>query len=223
MRQRHICVTLYSTLAHYILLMAGLFIVLEGIDGSGKDTHLKFIAKELRELGHTVVETAEPSGGRVGTFLKRYANWNEERLPAESEALLYASDRFDHVKNVIRPALRRDQIVISARYYYSSMAYQGAVGVDLDWIREMNRFALKPDLAVLLDILPEYSLHRLKRRRSIYEDSDYLRKVRDIYIKLVNEGELVKVDADRPKRVVQGELLSMIQELVERRNAKSGP
>lgn len=201
----------------------GLFIVLEGIDGSGKDTHLKFLAKELRELGYTVVETAEPSRDRVGTFLKRYAKRNEERLPAESEALLYASDRFDHVKNVIKPALLRDQIVISARYYYSSMAYQGAVGVDLDWIKEMNRFALKPDLAVLLDILPEYSLHRLKRRRSIYEDSDYLRKVRDIYIKLVNEGDLVKVDADRPKRVVQGELLSMIQDLVERRNAKSGP
>ena len=201
----------------------GLFIVLEGIDGSGKDTHIKFLAKELRELGYAVVETAEPSRDRVGTFLKRYAKRKEERLPAESEALLYASDRFDHVKNVIRPALRRDQIVISARYYYSSMAYQGAVGVDLDWIKEMNRFALKPDLAVLLDILPEYSLHRLKRRRSIYEDSDYLRKVRDIYIRLVNEGELVKVDADRPKRVVQGELLSMIQELVERRNAKSGP
>jgi len=201
----------------------GLFIVLEGIDGSGKDTHLKFIAKELREHGYAVVETAEPSMDRVGTFLKRYASRNEARLPAESEALLYASDRFDHVKNVIAPALRRDQIVISARYYYSSMAYQGAVGVDLDWIREMNRFALKPDLAVLLDILPEYSLHRLKRRRSIYEDSDYLRKVRDIYIRLVDEGELVKVDADRPKRVVQGELLSMIQELIERRNAKSGP
>jgi dTMP kinase len=196
----------------------GLFIVLEGIDGSGKDTHLKFLAKELRELGYVVVETAEPSRDRVGTFLKRYAKRNEERLPAESEALLYASDRFDHVKNVITPALLRDQIVISARYYYSSVAYQGAVGVDLDWIKEMNRFALKPDLAVLLDILPEYSLHRLKRRRSIYEDSDYLRKVREIYIRLVDEGELVKVDADRPKRVVQGELLFMILDLVERRN-----
>jgi dTMP kinase len=201
----------------------GLFIVLEGIDGSGKDTHLKFLAKELREQGYTVVETAEPSMDRVGTFLKRYAKRNEDRLPAESEALLYASDRFDHVKNVIRPALLRDQIVISARYYYSSMAYQGAVGVDLDWIREMNRFALKPDLAVLLDILPEYSLHRLKRRRSIYEDSDYLRKVREIYIRLVDEGELVKVDADRPKRVVQGELLSMIQDLVERRSPRPEP
>jgi thymidylate kinase len=86
----------------------------------------------------------------------------------------------------------------------------------------MNRFALKPDLAVLLDILPEYSLHRLKRRRSIYEDSDYLRKVREIYIRLVDEGELVKVDADRPKRVVQGELLSMVQDLVDRHNSKPG-
>ena len=188
----------------------GLFIVLEGIDGSGKDTHLKLLARKLRELGYTVVETAEPSRGGVGAFLKRYAKRNEERLPAESEALLYASDRFEHLKNVVKPALRRDQIVISARYYYSSMAYQGAMGVDLDWIKEMTRFALKPDLAFLLDILPEYSLHRLKRRLSIYEDSDYLRKVRDIYIKLVNEGELVKVDADRPKRVVQGELLSMV-------------
>jgi len=188
----------------------GLFIVLEGIDGSGKDTHLKFLARELRELGHTVVETAEPSGGRVGMFLKRYANWNEERLPAESEALLYASDRFDHLKNVVKPALLRDEIVISTRYYHSSMAYQGAKGVDLNWIKEMNRFALKPDLAVLLDILPESSLHRLKRRRSIYEVSGYLRKVRDIYIRLANDGELVKVNADRPKRVVREELLSMI-------------
>jgi dTMP kinase len=201
----------------------GLFIVLEGIDGSGKDTHLKFLAKELRGQGYTVVETAEPSRDRVGTFLKSYAKRSEERLPAESEALLYASDRFDHVKNVIKPALLRDQIVISARYYYSSMAYQGAVGVNLDWIKEMNRFALKPDLAILLDILPEYSLHRLKRQRSIYEDSEYLRRVREIYIRLVDEGELVQVDADRPKRVVQGEVLSMIQDLIERRNVRPRP
>jgi len=193
----------------------GLFIVLEGIDGSGKDTHLKFLAKELRELGYTVSTTAEPSGGGVGTFLKRYANRKEERLPAESEALLYASDRFEHLKNVVKPALLRDRIVISARYYYSSMAYQGAKGVDLNWIKEMNRFALKPDLAVLLDILPEYSLHRLKRRRSIYEVSGYLRKVRDIYIRLVNQGELVKINADRPKRIVREELLSMVRPFLD--------
>lgn len=192
----------------------GLFIVLEGIDGSGKDTLLKYISNELKELGHHVVETAEPSSDSVGTFLKRYAGRNEKRLPAETEALLYAADRYEHVKNVITPALTRGNIVISIRYLYSTLAYQGAAGVDLDWIREMNRFAPRPDLAVLLDILPEFSLHRLKRRRSIFESADYLRKVRDIYLQLVRDGELVKVDADRPRRAVQEDLMVLITGLL---------
>jgi len=195
----------------------GLFIVLEGIDGSGKDTHLRYLSKELKELGHYVVETAEPSRDSVGVFLKRYAGRNEKRLPAETEALLYAADRYEHVKNVIAPALTRGHIVISIRYLYSTLAYQGAAGVDLDWIREMNRFAPRPDLAVLLDILPEFSLHRLKRKRSIFESADYLRKVRDIYLQLVREGELVKVDADRPRRVVQEDLMTLITGLLDSR------
>jgi len=205
------------------MIQRGTFIVFEGIDGSGKTIHLKEISKKLIENGYQILNTREPSKGKVGIILRDYIYQRNYRLPSESEALLFAADRRDHTKNVIRPALKRGKIVLSDRYYFSSLAYQGAAGVDNNWIKEMNRFALKPDLAVLLDILPEYSLHRLKRRRSIYEDSDYLRKVREIYIKLVNKGELVKVDADRPKRVVQGELLSMIQDLVERRNARPGP
>jgi dTMP kinase len=192
----------------------GFFIVIEGIDGSGKDTHMKYISNELRERGYNVVETAEPSRDRVGTFLKRYARSGGERLPAETEALLYAADRYEHVKRVIEPALRRGQIVISNRYLHSSLAYQGAAGVDLDWIRELNRFALRPDLGLLLDILPEYSLHRLKRRRSIFESADYLRKVRDIYIRLARQGELVRADADRPRKIVQGELLPLVLDLL---------
>ena len=199
----------------------GFFIVIEGIDGSGKDTHMKFLSNELRERGYNVVETAEPSRDRVGAFLKGYARSRGERLPAETEALLYAADRYEHVKKVIEPALRRGHIVISNRYLHSSLAYQGAAGVDLDWIRELNRFALKPDLGILLDILPEYSLHRLKRRRSIFESADYLRKVRDIYLRLAREGELVRVDADRPRKIVQGELLPHVMDLLERREAEA--
>jgi len=195
----------------------GAFIVFEGIDGSGKDTHIKFLVKELRERGYNVVETAEPSKNRVGTFLKRYQRRDEGRLPAEAEALLYAADRFDHLKTVIEPALRRGIIVISNRYFYSSIAYQGAMGVDLDWIREMNVFARKPDLAVLLDILPEFSLQRLKRHRTVFERVENLRRVRNIYVQLAKTGELVSVDADRPKRAVQAELLELLEELLEAR------
>lgn len=198
----------------------GFFIVIEGIDGSGKDTHMKYISNHLRELGYNVIETAEPSRDRVGTFLKRYAKSRGERLPAETEALLYAADRYEHVKRVIEPALRRGNVVISNRYLHSSLAYQGAAGVDLDWIRELNRFALEPDLGILLDILPEFSLHRLKRRRSIFESAAYLRKVRDIYIRLAQDGELVRVDADRPRKIVQGELLPLVMEALGRREAE---
>ena len=195
----------------------GVFIVFEGIDGSGKDTHLKLLSESLREAGHNVVETAEPSRDRVGTFLKRYAKSKGDRLPAETEALLYAADRYEHVSRVIMPALNRGQIVVSIRYLYSSLAYQGGAGVDLDWIREINRFAPKPDLGILFDILPEYSLNRLKRKRSIFESADFLRKVRDIYLGMVEKGELVRVDADRPKKAVQADVKALVDNLLESR------
>jgi dTMP kinase len=193
----------------------GVFIVFEGIDGSGKSTHIKSLSGELRQLGQNVLQTSEPSMNGVGSFIKRYARSGGQRLPPETEALLFAADRYEHVKSIIEPALRHGRVVVSDRYLYSSLAYQGAAGVSLDWIREMNRFAPKPDLAILLDIHPEFSLRRVKRRRTVFEAAEYLRKVREIYLQLSRQGELVKVDADRPKRVVQAELLSLAQELLE--------
>ena len=193
----------------------GVFIVFEGIDGSGKSTHIKALAEELRSQGYGVLQTSEPSRDRIGNFIRRYAERNDSRLTPETEALLFAADRFEHVKTVIEPALRRGRIVISDRYLYSSLAYQGAGGLEVDWIREMNRFAPKPDLGILLDILPEYSLQRVKRRKTVFEDSDYLRKVRNIYLQLVEEGELVRIDADKPRKAVQAEIFSLIQELLE--------
>jgi dTMP kinase len=196
----------------------GLFIVFEGIDGSGKDTHIKLLSEELRQQGQNVLETAEPSDNEVGALLRRYQRKSGRRLPAETEALLYTADRYEHLRNIVEPALKKGQIVLSNRYFYSTLAYQGAMGVDLDWIREMNRFAPKPDAAILLDILPEFSLQRLKRRKTVFEQLENLRKVREIYVRLVKGGELVRVDADRPKRVVQAELLALVQELLKSRN-----
>lgn len=193
----------------------GVFIIFEGIDGSGKSTHIKALAEELRSQGYSVLQTSEPSKDRIGNFIRRYAERNDSRLTPETEALLFAADRFEHVKTVIEPALRRGRIVISDRYLYSSLAYQGAGGLDLDWIREMNRFAPKPDLGILLDILPEYSLQRVKRRKTVFEDSDYLRKVRNIYLQLVEEGELVRIDADKPRKAVQAEIFSIVQKLLK--------
>lgn len=193
----------------------GVFIVFEGIDGSGKSTHIKALAKELKGRGYNVIQTSEPSKDRIGNFIRRYAERNDHRLTPETEALLFAADRFEHVMTVVEPALKRGRIVISDRYLYSSLAYQGAGGLDLDWIREMNRFAPKPDLGILLDLLPEFSLQRVERRKTVFEVSDYLRKVRNIYLRLVEEGELVKVDADKPRKAVQEEVFSLVNELLD--------
>ncbi|MCW3988983.1 MAG: dTMP kinase [Candidatus Bathyarchaeota archaeon] len=198
----------------------GVFIVFEGIDGSGKSTHIKLLAGELRGRGLHVLETSEPSRDRIGTFIREYAERNGDRFTLETETLLFAADRYEHVKQVITPALQRGIVVISDRYFYSSIAYQGATGIDLDWIREMNRFAPRPDLGVLLDIHPENSLQRVNdRAKTVFEVSDYLRKVREIYMGMVERGELVRIEADRPRDEVRADIQRLINGLLESREA----
>ena len=189
----------------------GVFIVFEGIDGSGKSTHIKKLAKELRESGYSVVETAEPSRDEIGSFIRRYARRNDGRLPVEVEALLFAADRRMHLKNVVLPALEKGDIVISDRYLHSTLAYQGALGLELDWIRELNRFAVKPDLILLLDILPEISLLRMKRKKTVFEVTDYLSKVRNIYLQFVKQNEMVKIDADRSRKAIYNDILELVK------------
>jgi len=192
----------------------GFLIVFEGIDASGKTLHLKTISDELRKQGYNVLSTKEPTNNIIGNFIHRYSRQQRLHLLPETEALLFTADRFEHIKKTIEPALRQGRIVISDRSFYSTMAYQGAFGADIDWIRKINWFAPKPDLCILFDILPDYSLHRINRRRTIFEDVENLRRVRDVYLKLVEAGELVTVNADRPRRVVQEELLAMVKALI---------
>jgi len=196
----------------------GVFIVFEGIDASGKTLHLKTISQELRKQGYNILLTKEPSKDLVGDFIHRYAQQQRSRLLPETEVLLFVADRFEHVKKIIEPALKRGRIVMSDRYFYSTLAYQGASGADLDWIREMNWYAPKPDLCILFDILPDYSLHRTKRKRTLFEDANYLRKVRNIYLSLVEQEGLIKINADRPKREIHEEVSSIVRGFLETRD-----
>ena len=194
----------------------GFFIVLEGIDGCGKSTQGRLLAERLRGLGYGVVETREPSDGPIGRLLRERG---EEgfRFPPEVEALLYAADRLHHVEEVVKPALRAGCIVVSERYLHSSIAYQGAGGVDVDWIRMLNRYAPRPDLVVFLDVKPETALERLRDRRlTAYEDYETQRRVREMYLRLVEAGELVMVDAERPVEEVHEELFKLVMELMRR-------
>ena len=199
----------------------GAFIVFEGIDGSGKSTHIRLLSRDLRQQGYDVLETSEPSRGRIGMFIRKYVERRVRRLPTEVEALLFAADRFEHLKKIIEPALEEGRIVVSDRYLHSSLAYQGAEGTSLEWIREVNSFAPKPNLCILLDVGPETGLGRMRRsRRTVFEVFTFQQKVRNLYLQFAEQGELVKVSADRSVDEVQREISALVHELLGDRGAE---
>jgi len=195
----------------------GFFICLEGLDGCGKTTQAKMLVKNLQK-SYSAVYTAEPSRGKIGTFIKKYCLHGKERVPSVVEALLFAADRFEHVENEIRPALKEGKIVVSDRYIYSSLAYQGATGLSLEWIKKINEHAIRPDLAIFIDIDLETVVKRLKHKRSVMENLETQRKVREVYMRFVNNGELVRIDGNKPKKDVADEILEIVLGFLKKRD-----
>jgi dTMP kinase len=173
----------------------GAFIVIEGLDGSGKTTQAKLLVGKLKN-GYNAVYTTEPSRGKIGAFIRQRCLYEQRRLDSATEALLFAADRIEHIQTEVIPALNEGKLVVSDRYVYSSLAYQGSLGLNLNWIEDINKHALKPDLAVFLDVNPEVVMQRLNRKKSVMETLETQRKVREVYLKFVEKGELVRIDGD---------------------------
>jgi dTMP kinase len=172
--------------------VAGLFITLEGGDGSGKSTQSALLASWLEGLGHTVVLSREPGGTELGEEIRDIVLHRRGHIAPRAEALLYAADRAHHIATKIRPALEREDIVLQDRYFDSSVAYQGAGRVlDPGEVRELSLWAtenLLPDLTILLDLDESLGRDRLKERtkydRLEDEESDFHARVRSAYLRL---------------------------------------
>jgi dTMP kinase len=174
----------------------GAFIVIEGLDGSGKTTQARLLVQKLRS-SHKAVYTTEPSRGKIGSFIREFCLFEEKRLDSATEALLFAADRIEHIQNEVVPALNKGLLVISDRYLYSSLAYQGSTGLSLEWIEAINKHALKPDLAVFIDVAPETVMQRLNRKKSVMETLETQRQVREVYLKFVANDDMVRIDGDK--------------------------
>ena len=194
----------------------GFFIVLDGIDGSGKTVHSKVLCEQLRNLKYDAVYTTEPSNSPIGQFIEQKL-LRENKVAPQIEALLFAADRFHHLTFEVIPMLDANKIVVSDRYVYASLAYQGAQELDLDWIKNINYFAIKPDLALYLDVPAERGLAR-KKGRSTLEVLELEKKVRQQYLGLVTAGELIKIDSDRNFNVVRREITEKVLQSLERAN-----
>ena len=193
----------------------GVFICIEGLDASGKTTHARKLVRNLRRRGLDALYTTEPSSGEIGKFIRTHILQRKRRVPSVVEALLFAVDRVDHMEKEIKPALEEGKIVVSDRYVYSSLAYQGAAGLDLKWIQEINRLALPPDLAIYIDVPPEIVVKRIRRKKSVMERLETQRRVREVYMKFVENGRLVPINGNRAKDEVSRDILAVILDFLK--------
>jgi dTMP kinase len=194
----------------------GCFICIEGLDACGKTTQTKLLVRRLRNKGYEAVYTAEPSHGKIGNFIRKYCLRSEKRVSSIVETLLFAADRFEHVEKEVIPSLNKGRIVVSDRYLYSSLAYQGATGLDLKWIEMVNEHAIRPHLAIFIDVEPRVVMQRLKPNKSIMENLETQQKVREVYLKFVENKELVRIDGNGSKKEVADAILKAVLMFLEK-------
>lgn len=205
-----------------------MFITLEGPEGSGKTSHLPYLVEYLREKGHVVFPTREPGGTSISEQIRDILHdlKNAEMHP-RTETLLYQAARAQIVEQVIKPRLADGEIVISDRYYDSTIAYQGyGHQQDLEQVRALVKYAtggLVPDLTVLLDLDVEIGLKRKKKgdewnRMDAYT-VEFHRRVRAGYLEMVEQepNRWVVVNAERKWESVQEELRQVIEERIQPR------
>jgi dTMP kinase len=207
---------------------SGVFIAIEGIDGAGTTTQMERYAAHLRSLKRAVHTTREPSTGPIGSLIRLMLT-ERVSLPsarhAETMALLFAADRLDHVECEISPLLRDGCVVLSDRYDLSSIIYQSVAAdvpppstrdgapvprANVPWIRELNRFAKRPDVTLVVDVSPDVAAARRKARggpKEIFDDQELQKRLAAAYRNaesFVPEDRVVHVNGDgRPEDVTQ--------------------
>ena len=181
-----------------------MFITFEGIDGVGKSTQLDLLQSWLEGRGREVLRTLEPGGTELGQEIRHLLLHRKGDVAARAEALLYAADRAHHVATKIRPALASGKVVLSDRYFDSSVAYQGAAReLDVNEVRNISLWAvdnLIPDLTVLLDLDAHAAILRRNKTgtepdRLEREKVDFFERARSQYLELAKEPRFLVVDA----------------------------
>lgn len=208
--------------------MKGIFIALEGPDGSGKSTVVKGIREYFKDKTMDIVETREPGGTTIGEAIRRILldNRNSNMFP-ETEALLYAAARGQHVKEKIIPAIESGKVVLCDRFILSSLAYQG-IGRDLgiEEVRMINDFAIngiRPDLTLFFHVDPETTLSRKTRKRKgdrlETEGIEFHRKVYNGYLEILERySDNIKIiDATKSKEEVLEQSICYIEKFLKGR------
>ncbi|MBI5414632.1 dTMP kinase [Candidatus Peregrinibacteria bacterium] len=190
-----------------------MFLVFEGLDGSGSTTQAKLLAEKLRALGKKVIHTSEPTDNAAGKLI-RDALQGKWKISPEGLQLLFCADRAHHLEQEILPALNSDNIVICDRYIWSTLAY-GSLNTDSKWLQELNKHFLKPDFTFLLQVPPKICLERIHKRglpNELFEEEQKLKKVWETYEELVIfEKNSIALDGERKEEEILDEALAILR------------
>lgn len=192
--------------------MPGMFIALDGLDGSGLSTQSLMLRDYLLEKNNDVVLTKEQTEGLIGGIVKSAirSEWKTSPLALQ---ILFAADRAHHVAMQIEPALEKNKTVICDRYILSALAY-GSFGIDLDFMRNLNSKFRRPDINFIIDTPPEVCLERIRKSRShleLFEEKDKLEKIRHNFLLVKNYfPETYMIDGNRSKEAVFEDIKKVI-------------
>jgi dTMP kinase len=197
-----------------------MLVVLEGLDGAGTTTQTGRLCAILAGRGRTVHATREPSDGPIGRLLRAILAGAHGAVDATTLALLFAADRADHIAREVAPALERGALVVSDRWYHSSLAYQGT-GEERAWIRVLNARARRPDLTILLDVPAEVGAARRAaagRAEDLYEHIETQRRIaegyRRVVAELAGEERILVIDGTRDVDVVTADVLAAVEAIL---------
>ena len=191
-----------------------MLINLEGIDGCGKSTQSQFFMDKFENDNEKTIMLKEPTNGKYGQKL-----WNmlSGKIEATTEEILelFVLDRKEHVNQKIKPALDQGKIVLMDRYYYSTMAYQSAAGIDVSRIRRDNEFAPKPDIVLIFDLPADLAMKRVRSHSvaDVFEKEEHLEKVRKAYLNLENDPLVRIIDATGTPEEIFGEVWRLVSEV----------
>ncbi len=207
--------------------MAGLFITLEGPEGSGKTTIASLVEKKLKEKGLNVVMTREPGGIEISEQIRKIIlDPNNTAMDSKTEALLYAAARRQHLVEKVIPALKQEAIVICDRFIDSSLVYQGiGRGLGIDKVYDMNLFAIEdimPDFTLFFDIDPKLGLERIHKdqqreiNRLDMEDLNFHQKVYQGYKEVVSRypERIIEIDASKSIEEVFNSVMNILKEYI---------
>jgi dTMP kinase len=194
--------------------MIQVLIDLEGIDGCGKSTQSKFLMEKFEENNEKSIILKEPTSGKYGKKLWEMLSGKREAT-TEQILDLFVMDRKEHVDDKINPALKEGKIVLMDRYYYSTMAYQAAAGIDVNRIRKDNEFAPKPDIVLIFDLPADLAMKRVKGHSvaDVFEKEEHLEKVRAAYLNLRDDPLVRIIDSTRTPEEIFEEVWKLVSEV----------